>query len=233
MKLRLLSLVFFIFSSLSYANVVIDTTRVIYPSNRNEVSVSISNDKEIPFLVQSWIDDGDIKSNPSEITTPFVLTPPINRIDGKKSQRLRIFYNGEGLDNDRESVFWLNVLAVPAKNKDTENYLQLAYRTRIKLFFRPEGLSGNPNLAFEQLTWVRDGSELKVSNPTPYFISISDAYLVSDGNVYTANADMLSPYSSANFSFPEIKESDRLKGKLTAKVIDDFGAFREFDWTIK
>ncbi|RDL19866.1 pili/flagellar assembly PapD-like chaperone [Serratia fonticola] len=71
----------------------------------------------------------------------------MNRVETGKGQTLRISYAGGALPMDKESVFWLNVLEVPAKSQATtgENRLQMAFRPRIKLFFRPKGLDGNPN----------------------------------------------------------------------------------------
>ncbi len=50
------------------------------------------------------------------------------------------------LPKDRESVFWFNVLEVPPKpdaaTVANQSLLQLAFRTRIKLFYRPEALKG-------------------------------------------------------------------------------------------
>lgn len=74
---------------------------------------------------------------------------------------------------DKESVFWLNVLEVPAKKqaKPDENYLQMAFRSRIKVFYRPAGLAGNANDAAQAVTWSVKGSSLQAFNPTPYYVS--------------------------------------------------------------
>ncbi|WP_447878353.1 fimbria/pilus periplasmic chaperone, partial [Serratia fonticola] len=136
-----------LFSTHALASVVISGTRVIYPSDAKEVSVKISNVGPSPVLLQSWIDSGDANAKPSAIKVPFVLTPPMNRVEAGKGQTLRISYAGGTLPMDKESVFWLNVLEVPAKSqaKTDENKLQMAFRTRIKLFYRPASLEGNAN----------------------------------------------------------------------------------------
>ncbi|MCV5656029.1 fimbria/pilus periplasmic chaperone, partial [Escherichia coli] len=80
------------------------------------------------------------------------------------------------LPKDRESVFWFNVLEVPPKpdaaTATNQSLLQLAFRTRIKLFYRPEGLKGNPSDAPLALkwSWATAGGQtaLQVTNPTPY-----------------------------------------------------------------
>ncbi|WP_043219895.1 fimbrial biogenesis chaperone, partial [Burkholderia gladioli] len=85
------------------ASVVIGGTRVIYGAGEPEVTIKLSNEGQSPALVQSWVDAGDTKSEPSTTKVPFVVTPPISRIDPSKSQTLRIVYTGEPLPKDRES----------------------------------------------------------------------------------------------------------------------------------
>jgi len=114
-----------------------------FPSNEREVSVKLSNEGEAPGLVQAWVDNGDIDSSPESAKAPFVLTPPVFRVDPKKGQTMRLLYTREPLPDDRESVFWLNLLEVPPKPQDAEdsNFLQMAFRTRIKIFYRPVALN--------------------------------------------------------------------------------------------
>lgn len=47
------------FSGAVSASVVLDATRVIYPEDKSEVTVRMTNEGEQPKLVQVWIDDGD------------------------------------------------------------------------------------------------------------------------------------------------------------------------------
>ena len=71
---------------------------------------------------------------------------------------MRIIYAQDPLPTDRESVFWLNILDVPpmpvTKNADDANYMQLAIRSRMKLFYRPSGLPGSPFTAADKVTWT-------------------------------------------------------------------------------
>ncbi|WP_219367204.1 fimbria/pilus periplasmic chaperone, partial [Enterobacter chuandaensis] len=39
--------------------------------------------------------------------------------------------------------------------KENLNQLQLAFRTRIKFFYRPDGLKGTPGDAAKGLTWTQ------------------------------------------------------------------------------
>jgi P pilus assembly chaperone PapD len=170
------------------ASVVIAGTRVIYSARDREVTIKLTNEGKTPALVQSWLDNGDPAAPPASISVPFVLTPPVARIDAGKGQSLRIVYTGEPLPADRESVFWLNVLEIPPKPGADEagpNKLQLAFRSRIKFFYRPAGLKGGAGEAPAQLVWRlarADGQlQLECHNPTPFHVSVVSVELAHGG----------------------------------------------------
>ena len=97
------------------AGIVIDGTRVVYPAAKREVTVNVRNNTEKPSLVEAWLDTGNADSKPGEVKVPFALTPPVFRLDPTKGQSLRLVYTRDPLPNDRESLFWLNVLDIPPR----------------------------------------------------------------------------------------------------------------------
>lgn len=208
------------------ASIVITGTRVIYPSDAKEVSVKLNNAGKLPVLVQSWIDKGDANAKPETIKVPFILTPPINRVEAGKGQTLRISYTGEALPVDKESVFWLNVLEIPAKSKvsTAENYLQMAFRSRIKFFYRPVGLQGDANEAAKAVTWTAKGNTLLANNPTPYFVS----FVTLSANDKKIEGSMVAPYSTQT-----VKLSGHAGSKVSGEYVNDFGAIRNFNAIIK
>ncbi len=166
------------------ASVVIAGTRIVYNATDSEVTLKVSNAGKSPALTEVWLDKGDPKVDPSKLDLPFVLTPPLARIDPDKSQTIRIAYTGEALPRDRETLFWFNLLEVPPKPAAAQagaNYVQLAFRSRLKFFFRPAGLPGSADAAPEKLTWRigrdNDKPALLVSNPTPYYVTITEAHV--------------------------------------------------------
>ncbi|MBB1201007.1 molecular chaperone [Enterobacteriaceae bacterium 89] len=215
-----------LFSASAGASAVISGTRVIYPSDSKEVSVKITNNGSSPVLLQSWIDNGDQNARPSSIKVPFVLTPPMNRVDAGKGQTLRISYSGGSLPMDKESVFWLNVLEVPAKNKAKadENTLQMAFRSRIKLFYRPAGLQGNANDAAKSVTWSARGGNVEANNPTPYYVNFVNLRI----NGKSVDGAMVAPRSSMTVSLPGSAGS-----KLTGSYVNDYGAVNSYEAVIK
>lgn len=175
------------------AAVVITGTRVVYPAGEKEVTVKIDNVGKKPALAQVWIDAGDPDATPETARAPFTITPPINRINGGKGQTLRMMYTGEALPRDKESLFWLNVLEIPASRKDKNNQLQLAVRSRLKIFYRPLGLAGSANAARKSVTWKKVSGGIEGYNPTPYFVSVARITQDKEGKVPVADGGMMAP----------------------------------------
>lgn len=156
------------------ASIVMNNTRVIYNAAAREVTIPIKNRSSSPVLVQTWLDNGDVNADPTTQQTPFVIVPPITRVDGDSAKTLRLLaVNVAVLPADRESVLWLNVLDVPVKLPAKEkNRLQIALQSRVKLFYRPLGLKGNPATAVRELSWRSNGRGVTVTNPTAWHVSL-------------------------------------------------------------
>ncbi|GGA34574.1 fimbrial biogenesis chaperone [Dyella nitratireducens] len=216
------------------AGVVIEKTRLIYPAQEREVTVSLVNDnKDIPVLVQAWIDEGDQKSAPDQIQVPFLLVPPVFRMEPGKSQSLRISsLPDKSLPTDKESVFWLNVMEVPPKPKAAKdkasNTLQLAFRTRIKLFFRPNGLVGAVGDAPGQLRWKleKEGTRqvLEANNPSSYYVSFEKVSLLVDGKeVKSEDPQMIEPGGTQRFVLDAADLPVGVRTEVQFTHIDDYG----------
>lgn len=187
------------------AEIILHGTRAVYPSNAREITLQMSNNGEKPSLVQAWIDEGDPKTTPDKSKAPFVITPPITRVEAGEGQSLRIskLPNAESLSKDRETLFWLNVLDIhpkPAKNDKAapENYLQLAIRSRIKFFYRPDSIKTDSPEAPQALRWSIKGNQLIVNNPTPFYITLTSIVQKqnnSDKTVVLSEGIMLAPFS--------------------------------------
>lgn len=229
---RILILLVYFFSTLVNASVVINSTRVIYYEKEKEVSVKLMNKSEKPVLIQSWIDDGDSKKSIEDISVPFVLTPPINRVDGGKGQTLRII-NTEPLSKDKESVFWLNVLEIPAIDPAMQgkNYMQMAFRTRIKLFYRPDFLSMTQEEALSKMTFKAKGKGIEVSNPGPYYFNTSNIELYVNDKKYLSDGVMISPEDNNLFVFNDLNKVPS-GAKLVINYINDYGAIKSINKTV-
>lgn len=82
----LLALLLAVFTVQAQAGIVIGGTRIIYNGDKKETSASIRNpDRSGVWLVQSWVDSGMKGSK-----TPFIVTPPLFRINPGEENILRI-----------------------------------------------------------------------------------------------------------------------------------------------
>lgn len=207
----------FILTAPAVAGIVITGTRVIYPATEREVMVKIDNRGNKPVLAQSWVDDGDLDASPETARAPFTLTPPINRINAGKGQTLRLMYTGESLPTDKESVFWLNVLEVPPQSKNKQNQLEMAFRSRIKIFYRPAGLAGNANQAGQSVTWKKVNGGVEGTNPTPYYVSLANIAEDKEGKQPVSKGGMIAPGGKTVFPMKKSLST------IYPSYINDFG----------
>lgn len=191
------------------------STRVIYNADQKEATFTVLNSAEsTPFLAQSWISSYDKQG----ARPPFVITPPLYRQD-KGKNTLRIMRVGGALPEDRESAFWINVKAVPATSKPGagENRLSFAYVLRIKMFYRPAGLTGDAAKAYQQLVFTKQNNNLVVKNPTPYHITFNKVS-VGGKDIKDVTA-MVPPKGQQTYSLPAGSSGIN----VTFKTINDMG----------
>ncbi|SMP60884.1 P pilus assembly protein, chaperone PapD [Serratia sp. CC22-02] len=224
MKQCLIFVGLFFSSFFADANIVINGTRVIYPEKNKDVIVQLVNNGNDPALVQAWIDDGDINSTPETANVPFLLSPPVVKVAGNNGQQLRIQKMGATIPGDRESVFYLNVLDIPPtpENLQGVNTLQLAIKSRIKLFYRPAGLSSNANAITDFIELQAAGAGFKVINKSPYFFTLANVDQKGKKNLLVDSV-MVAPFSSL---FAATKSGVSRNVPYTLLYIDDLGAYK-------
>lgn len=166
----------------AHAAIALDRTRVVFDGSKSSMTVSISNqNKSLPYLAQSWVEDE--KNN--KIESPLTALPPLQRVEpGAKGQiKIQATGNLAALPQDRESLFYFNVREIPPKSSKP-NTLQLALQTRVKMFYRPSALAverGNDNEAQKKLTLTHQGDGYVLNNPTPYYVTIVQASSAEKG----------------------------------------------------
>lgn len=217
------------FAFSSSASIQVLGTRVIFNAQQKEETVRINNVGTTPALVQIWLDSrADSKISDKE-DLPFMINPPVSRINVGKSKVFRIFQTDEAVNKypqDRESALWVNILDVPPEGELDANKLNIAVRTRIKFFYRPAGLKGDAITAAESLKWsgrrVAKGYEFTAENNTPFHISIANYKLGDDASTQTTGG-MIEPFSKKAF----IVKSDKTVANPVLKYnyITDLGAY--------
>ncbi len=208
-------LVFIFWSSSSFA-VQLNNTRVVVPGATDFGTVVVKNPSSEPFVVQSWIEGPN-----GEMETPFFVTPPLLRMDAKEEFLLNIMKVAGGLPEDRESYFWLNVLEIPRENENNTNVLMFAVKTRIKVFYRPEGI-GYPEAVENYLEWTLSDPNhciLTLNNISAFIINFS-AININDELLESSKGFMAMPFSAQSIELPSCSGALR----IDATVINDYGA---------
>ena len=236
--MRYLKIAVFIYSMMSFAHagVSIDGTRIIFPAKSKSVNVQLRNAYDSPALVQAWIDIGDSEKIPKADEVPFVLNPPLTRVEAKKGQIIRIIpLDTSKLPQDRESIFWFNMMDIPPEDptlKD-KNYLSFTVRTRLKLFYRPSQLAMTAFLAQQSLQCKYDPATqaVQMNNPTPYYLTVVQVSSGKNQAFSSAeNAIMLAPFSSTSLKKFKI---DTLAKKIAYEVLNDLGTVQTYETTIQ
>lgn len=212
------------------AAVTLQGTRIVHDASKGrDVTVKASNSGDRPAMTQVWIDNGDSHARPENVRTPFRLTPAEPRLmQAQQGQAYRITYaprpSEAPLPDDQESLFYFNLLDIPPKPTDStgKNLLQFAVRTRVKLFYRPVGLSGNARDAAAALVWrAVPGGLLEVHNPSAYHVTLSRLTL-PDGR--QLEIDMLAPGERHHLALPA---GSTAPASVGFQWLDDYGTPRD------
>ncbi|MBO1014517.1 fimbria/pilus periplasmic chaperone [Achromobacter sp. SD115] len=214
------------------AGLTVIGTRFVYPAQAKSLTIRTGNSEDAPILVQAWLDQerAQTRTDPSELPVPFVLTPPVYRLDPGERKALELRYTGEPLATDRESVFWINFLEIPSQPAAQRNRLQLSFRLRMKVLFRPPGLKGSPQEAPAQITWKYQATgntdeswQLEARNPTPFFVSLARIELPARDGPLRMDGLTLAPYATSLYTLPAGHKPQAGTATLSYEAAGDAG----------
>lgn len=222
----------------STAGVSLTATRLIVSdSGGGEASGSIGLQSTAsstrPYLVKSQV-SRDIEGKDTQV--PFVVSPVLFRLDPGNTNQVRVMKKGGSLPSDKESLFYLRVAALPASPSTSqtefaapEGALNVATGNIIKLFYRPERLPVTQKEAMGQLKFTAASNRLKVTNPTPYYITLSN--LTVNGKPVnirkTREQNMIAPYGSTLFADAPVT------GNVLWQAINDYGGRENFHGSVQ
>jgi P pilus assembly chaperone PapD len=209
-------LFFSLFSA--HGGVSVGGTRLIFDGNKKEASITVNNSDKHAWLIQSWIDHTDNSNS----AAPFLVTPPLFRLDSGQSNLLRVIPVGHPLPEDKESLFWMNVKSIPSGDKPDirRNTLQLAIKTRIKFIWRPATLKGVPENVADKLIWKAENGQITVLNPTPFYMNFGR--MTAGGQPLTPSSVLLSWVApGATLALP--RPAGMHGNEVTWTIINDFG----------
>ncbi|MCM7394482.1 fimbrial chaperone [Enterobacter bugandensis] len=213
----LIMLSFSFLTPLSTAGVIIGGTRVVYSSDKSDATISIKNNEATtPYLIQTWVDPfkGDTASN----KPPFTVIPPVSRLEAGQEKVLRIMKVKGELPHDRESLFWFNIKNIPPSSSNP-NSLEIAIKTRIKLFWRPATLNITPERAAAKVKWRVQNQQLVIENPSPLHINVMNVTV----DKKDVPLNIIPPFDTVRLPLPE-----GINGHaLVWRFVNDFGAISQ------
>ncbi|CAH0650869.1 MULTISPECIES: molecular chaperone [Pseudomonas] len=205
------------------AALTVNTTRIVFDSDNSSTSVVIANPSPRPYAVQTWVNTA---KDDTDTAVPLATSPGLFRLDPGKEQMVQISRLPNKLPKDRETLFYLNVQEIPEATPGDVNVLNIALRTRLKLFYRPKELKDRPAERIGELEWsVRQRAgrvELVVHNPTPYHYTFGRLEVSSAGKTEAIQAmAMARPFDLQVYDLTQIKTLTGLQ--LTFTTINDYG----------
>jgi len=200
-------------SAVNAGGVGLGATRMVYSADAKQSTLQVRNTHaQASFLIQSWMETAS-----GERTQDFVITPPLYVLKPATESVVKIIFNGRSLPQDRESLYWITVKAIPQQTKNSAgNSLQFASANRIKVFYRPASLPNNANEAWQKITGEYSAGKVVLRNPTPWFITTIN--LKVDGKA--VKPVMLPPESSTT-----LEEKFSRATSLTFQTLNDYGAW--------
>lgn len=208
-------------------------TRVIFRAENKSATAGIQNQGNRPYLVKAEVLNVPGQDAPAAV--PFVVTPPLFRLEPDSQYTVRILPQGTTPPpDDRESVFYLSFLAIPPGNKsggqdDTavSARLSVGLQTMIKLFYRPAGLKMSAHEAQGKLTFSARQETVVMDNPTPYYLTLNTLTLRGQNIDLAAPGAMIAPFSSKTYHVYGKNDT------AVYTVIDDYGTVsRPYSQTI-
>lgn len=228
----LLSVALAVQVSTASASVVMPNTRVIYNGGAQEQSIQFANEDASPSVMQVWTDSGDEQSTPKTADSPFIVTPPVFRIEPKAGQTVRLVFTGKQLPQDRESVFYLNTLQIPSINNAyaDQNQMLVVLRNRVKIFYRPAAIEGAPQKAAEKLEFHVESKgaalQLAASNASNYYLSLVSGELICGTRTSTFTPGMIAPRADARWTVNGTCPAGSTPAEVKFTYVDDYGALR-------
>ena len=192
-------------------------TRYIYDGGKKSISVTVSNESELKYAGQVWIDNDDVNNK----NVYFTTSPTFFKVDGKGKQTIRILDINPDMPKDRETLTWLNVQEIPPAPKEGGNVLAIALNTRVKMIYRPQTLTEGRKDAEKKIKVINNSGKYYLENPTPYYFAVTNLNINGEKLALKKNEiDKLAKF----VPFSKVELSQPLMGAVSFNAIDDYGA---------
>lgn len=205
------------------AALTIDSTRIVHGTDSRNSSVIVANPSNSTFAAQAWV---NTEEDDTVTPVPLIASPALFRLDPGKQQMVQINRLPNDLPEDRESLFYFNVQEIPQQLETNANLLNIALRTRIKLFYRPSQVKGVPEQHLDSLQWSLASNNgktfLQVLNPTPYHFTFGRLEVGAPGKIEKIDTALMAmPMQTQSFELKTTQASKGLQVQFT--TINDYG----------
>lgn len=201
-------------------------TRIIFNEKDARLSFPVRNGSDSPYLLRTYI------VNPQTQTTAkqLYVAPEVLRLSSHSTQSCRIVRLTNDFRSDRESLFFLRGLFIPASydrapkdSRTTSASFTVALQINLKLFYRPRALahSNGAALASETLAVTRSGDTVRCRNTTPYHVTLSELKVQGKPCTLTAENSMLAPFATHAYLIDKNRGTTPVT--VTWRAIDDYG----------
>lgn len=201
------------------------TRVVVYQDKASTPLMVMSGENDPLYLIRSQVSRTPDSQEP---VRNILVTPPLFRLDkGGRSQLRLSAVSGEGLPADRESRFYLKVAGIPSTNPLDRNTrtgftggaMLVGTGNIIKVFYRPHGMGAPDQDSYNALVFSRVPGGVQVSNPTPWYVMITQMSVDGHPVKFTAaDSGELAPMSHRVFG-----TTSRLKKDVKWTVLNDAG----------
>lgn len=184
--------------------------------DKGGVVLNVMNNTKERFLIKASISAMDPETGRFGVTptsVPFFILPPLTPVSAGEQRSFRIRQIGaSALRQDRESAWIVSATAIPGvqgkENKDISGQaakeeksgVQIALQMNMRLFFRPAGLPPRDNNDIAgKLAFTGQKNNLRVNNPTPYFVRLNQLAVNGVALKDDVNQGYISPKSQKTF----------------------------------
>lgn len=190
--------------------------RLVFHQDSRGLSFLLKNNDPNAYLVQADIaipDESTGLNVKKESSMPFMITPPLYRLEAKSEYHWQIkkIDNLKKLPQDRESVFFIRLKAIPPKGtKNTVSFkkmdgdLTLSKVLHYKFYYRPEAIK-NLKIAKvkDKLKFTLAEGKLIVNNPSPLYLTFGK---LAVGQHQIDNMQLfkfIPPFGQQSYSLPK------------------------------
>lgn len=206
------------------AALTLSNSRIVHESDKNSSSVTVGNPSKKTYAAQAWV---NTEADDTTTAVPLMASPALFRIAPGDEQSVQINRLPNDLPQDRESLFFFNLQEIPQADTDSDrNALNIAMRTRIKLFYRPSQLKGKPQAHLKDLKWsvqrIDDKQHLVVDNPSPFYFTFNQLEVSGNGHTEKLKGrEMVRPFGQQTYALTSTKALANLS--VTFTTLSDYG----------